>query len=220
MMAVGSFMQAATGLTDSLVSGLTKKKASNNPGGGYPGYNGDTDIPGGDTVSEGFVQTPAMRLANGQSIGSRKVSPAAELAKLEAKGYKIDKATGTITTPDGKKVSQASLNAAAQSLAASDPQFKEAYEGLMAQASAGFKAIRMDADASGGGGSKAASRNVSGYSGFQFPSFGDGAPKAATVAGLTKMANGEPIGVAGDDIFKMMQRAYGSRLGNGMFIEE
>jgi hypothetical protein len=224
MMAMGSFMQAASGLTDSLVSGLTKDKAKNKPTPGIPNLNDDSDPSSGDTVTEGFIQTPPLKLPNGQTLSSRKVNPIVELAKLEAKGYKIDKETGTITTPDGKKVSAANLSAAAQALAASDPQFKEMHEAIMAQASAGYKAIRMDADASGGGGgggaAKASGRYVSGYSGFQFPNFGEGAPKAATVAGLTKMANGEPIGVAGDDIFKMMQRAYGTRLGNGMFIEE
>ena len=226
MMAMGSFMQAATGLTDSLVSGLTKSKSRNDPGLGGAGGGPNPDDPS-DTHNDETIPVPNITLPNGQTISGKRVNPAKELAKLEAQGYKINKATGAVTTPNGKTFSSSAVKSAAQSMAASDPNFKQTYDSLMAQAeaaaSSGFKAIRMDTDSSGGGGGArpvSNNRAVSSYSGFKWPGFDDGKPKAASVAGLTKMANGEPIGVAQDDIFKMMQRAYGSRQGHGMFIEE
>lgn len=164
---------------------------------------------------------------DGNPIGRRTINSGEVLNFATRNGLKVDPKTGTVTLPNGKTLDGKSLSSpgSMQALGISPADSKrimDAFNSSAAQASAGYKVSRMDVDSSGGGGggAKPSRSNAGDYATFKFPSFGDEKPKAANVAGLTKRLNGEPIGVAGDDIFRMMQRAYASRQGNGMFIEE
>lgn len=164
-----------------------------------------------------------------EMFGGNTAAAKSALSKLTSpeglNGVKFDPKTGKITTPDGKTYSASDFSSAAAMKAAgfSDADIngalgkvakleKDALDKLKKIESAIGKA---GFDEGGGGGafakngsesSGANDANVSGLSGSAGSLPRD--PAGSSVAGLSKMYNGEPIGISQDSIFSMMNRRY------------
>ncbi len=166
--------------------------------------------------------TPPNPYLDGQNVpSSDKLNILAE--KFKDKGYGIDPKTGAVKTPDGKTVNPndpASLSAALGAEGASS---------LMSEVSAMERAaldkveeVKPSAVTAalgfegGGGGAMGLPTGIPDDE-ISFNNFGlkgkNAASKlprkpAAQVSGLSKNFNGDPIGVASDSIFIMMNRRY------------
>ena len=154
---------------------------------------------------------------------------------LRAQGYSIDENTGVVTDPSGKKFSadtfssNASMSAAGMN--ASDIQMINSEKAkLMAAIDAKVKAAdgtdMYGEDLGGGGAGKSASAGSAdgGLAGVNAnfagsANVGLGIDRdPAQVAGMTKNLGGEPIGVSGDSLFKMIDRRYDLHNKQGSFL--
>lgn len=148
--------------------------------------------------------------------------------KLAAKGYVYDSSTNKVNTPDGKSADPSAYNSAAGMKAAgmTDAQIAEALEALAATNKAGdneFKRLSKLFGAEGGGGG-AAFKKTKYAEGIDLNSLLDKQLKgtrgiASTgVEGLQKNMGNDSIGVAGDNIFKMIHRRYENQRQKGEFV--
>jgi hypothetical protein len=177
--------------------------------------------------SNGYGSDPyATGDTNPASTDASVIAAQNQLKKLEQAGM-IDTKTGTIKVPGGKTYNASDFADAASMAAAGFPP--GAVSGALAAADRAEKAARSKADklmlgamtasngyAEGGGGAGGAGGGAGGADGLgAYGAGGAGAGKAgglnrdpAQVAGMQKNFNGEPIGVAADSIFLMMNRRY------------
>lgn len=137
---------------------------------------------------------------------------AKELKKLEKKGYKFNKDTGETTLPDGSKLSLADVQSKA---GASGILGSKAHKKILASLDKKRKSYLNRISrlrAKGGGGylgagarrrGKKASKNDPGYN-FNSSS----GRKIASVPLAPKIINGEPLAMAEDNVFHIVQRAY------------
>ncbi|WP_413289337.1 hypothetical protein [Bdellovibrio sp. HCB337] len=150
-------------------------------------------------------------------------------------GVTYDPKTGNLTTADGKTIkgkdvsSPAAMEAAGvsksviDSISAMEKKFeakaKAKVDKLMSVAVNG-----EEGSAGGGGGGGSAITSGSGSeaaAGYAAAGSGLGVDRdPAQVAGMQKNYNGEPIGVAGDSIFKMMNRRYKTKENQNTFLDE
>lgn len=155
-----------------------------------------------------------------------------QIANLEAQGYKFDRTNGTVTTPDGKKLSSSTFASnASMASAGLTPLEINASNAAKAKMNADIAAKLKGADGSmydgdlGGGGAGSATASATSADGGLAPgSLGKNNSNLginrdpAQVAGMAKNFNGEPIGVAGDGIFSMMNKRYGVKQQGGSFL--
>ncbi|MGE0632195.1 MAG: hypothetical protein AB7O96_07285 [Pseudobdellovibrionaceae bacterium] len=154
----------------------------------------------------------------------------ANLKKAEALGLKIDPKAGTATLPNGKTVPLTSAGMASSGLGSSAFQAaKREADKLSEKAFADMKkslVSSMGEDGGGGGGFGSSSSSSSSEEesdaalGVNAESNSLADRGAASVAGLTKDFNGEPIGVAGDSIFDMIARRYQRKDKQDFFIQD
>ncbi len=157
------------------------------------------------------------------------------IKKLTDNGWKIDTNKGAITDPKGNKFTTAVLNSSdAQKAAGISASDMKAFDSAMAKlpALAAEKAKSADAgsngyeDAAGGGGAKPASSADSGLGAYGGLPTGQTGPSLgidrdpAQVAGMKKDFNGNPIGVAADSLFQMVDRRYELHQKNGSFLPQ
>lgn len=154
-------------------------------------------------------------------------------------GFTYDPKTVSVTTADGKTIKGSDLNSPAAMEAAGIPKSAiDAISGMeksiMAKVEKKVGKLNMDVlageeSSSGGGGgsgsgSGSASSAASGgeaYGARTGSAAGLGLDRdPAQLAGMQKNYNGEPIGVAGDSIFKMMTRRYKTKEAQDSFIDE
>lgn len=165
--------------------------------------------------------TTPQTLQNSDGNGSLN-SASADIAKLKngIGGNMADIATGKITTADGKTYSASDFSSPASMAAAgfSPDQIAQAMEVSGKVEKKALEKVKLGAMTAsngydeGGGGGGAGGSSGKGHSSSDGDGAGSGlgalARSPAQVAGMTKNFNGEPIGVAGDSIFDMMNRRY------------
>lgn len=144
---------------------------------------------------------------------------ASNLDKLKTAAPNIDTAKGTVTTGKGT-FSTAALNSgaamadagviSADQIAAADALIKK---------NDAFKMPVLNASAGGGGGSSSSSKSAKyDMPEFKFPTDEKENPRAPATAGLVKLANGEPIGTASDNIFNMLHTRYQKKVAEKIFV--
>jgi hypothetical protein len=153
---------------------------------------------------------------------------------LQDKGWKIDVPHGAITTPDGKSFTTGLVSSADSMRAAGgSPADIAAYQSAMAKIPALAEEKTKAADASGdmfgdspaGGGGKSAASADGGVGAFGSLALKTG-PRLgvnrdpAQVVGMKKNFNGDPIGVAQDSLFYMIDRRYELHQKNGSFLSQ
>lgn len=144
---------------------------------------------------------------------------ASNLDKLKKAAPNIDTTKGTVTTGKGT-FSTAGLNSgsamadagiiSADQIATADALIKK---------NDSFKMPVLNSSAGGGGGGSSA-RAVASEK-YEMPNFNFGEkenPRAPATAGLVKLANGEPIGTASDNIFNMLHNRYQKKVAEKMFV--
>lgn len=184
---------------------------------GYEGANPFGDLPGPaqDILRDDIRQAEIIR------------------DQLQEQGYSIDR-NGKVKTPSGRTIDPKSLSSA--SSAAEAGIGASEYSDFLAlsekaQAAAKKRADQLknlldtdiNGDGGGGGGGKGAAvasngnRNNDFWKKFLLDK--KAKAKDAGIEGLSKEFNGEPIGVAGDNIFEMITRRYDAKETQGTFVE-
>lgn len=207
-------------------SGETAKKSASNTGTSnkvsYNPSSGDSGLTGVD---------PADPFGNPQSLTRTATYKTAisNFKKAEALGMKYDPKTNTMSLPNGKQVAlsesgMANAGLGSAALAAAKKEADKLSEKILSDMNKSLIGT-MDADGSGSGSS--ASGNASSYEEEPMPGFAAPEPtesladrSAASVAGMTKNFNGEPIGVAGDSLFDMVNRRYQRKEKQDFFIPD
>lgn len=149
---------------------------------------------------------------------------------LEAKGFKYDAKDNSISGPRGK-VAAASMGSAAgmKSAGFSDKEIAAAMKTnaiAMKKADEKLKALSalLDQETGGGGGSsRSVGSDSSSDKSFNPLLFRPGTKRAnekPTVAGLSKQYGNDQIGVASDNLFKMIERRYSAQRQRGFFMEQ
>ncbi|MGZ3747702.1 MAG: hypothetical protein ACXWRE_10030 [Pseudobdellovibrionaceae bacterium] len=222
------FLMGAQSFAQSAAQGKTAGQAG--------GTVGLTDTSLGDTGlgQSGYDPNAVKALANDPDMKT-----AREFMATVASGkgpFTYDAKTGTVTMPDGKTIKGSDLNSAASMAAAGIPKnVIDAIGGMEKDILAKAEkkvgklnlAVNSGEESSGGGdGSGRGSGNSSSSPGETSSArsgrvAGLGIDRdPAQLAGMQKNYNGEPIGVAGDSIFKMMTRRYKTKESQSSFIEE
>lgn len=150
--------------------------------------------------------------------------------KLYNEGYRINATNGTVTTPTGQTIPANVLNSPASMKAAgfSDATIKEFGEAMSQAVAKANSATPKTADTGdlfgdsiggGGAGGNSGHREATANAGPPSPKLGiDRNP--SQVAGMSKLYNGEKIGVAADSAFGMIQRRYDLHEKNGSFLPQ
>lgn len=135
---------------------------------------------------------------------------------LAGQGYKFDPKSMSVTNPDGKKfnLKDLSRDAGAMALQTGLPQEDiekalKAMDGKAKEISKDVKVAKVEMSKSSGSsvtGGDSGSAGA-GISGFNF-GMGRRKPTNTEVSGLKKYLGSDQVGVAGDDIFLMVQRRY------------
>jgi hypothetical protein len=155
----------------------------------------------------------------------------AKLEQYKKEGWTYDPATNQVTTPSGQKITPPTMTSSGLAAAGVSAKDIKGFEAEQAKAKASAdKANKtvdntdMYGDGIGGGGSKS---QAVGY-GIGGSADGQGLAAAgpklginrnpAQVAGMSKLYNGEPIGVAADSVFDMIDRRYQLHQQKGSFL--
>jgi hypothetical protein len=142
------------------------------------------------------------------------------LATLKKNAPFIDMNKGTVKTADGKSVPLSSLNSGKALVDAgfADPSQIAALDEKLKQMN-DFKMPALNGSPGGGGGGSSGSSKYAAPSMPDFNFGGEGEKPAAPVgAGLVKLANGEPIGTASDNLFDMIHDRYQKKVKEKMFV--
>jgi len=153
-------------------------------------------------------------------------------------GFTYDPKTNSVTTPKGTTIkgsdlaSESSLAAAGVPKAAID-MFSSSQAELLAKAAKKVSKLALNTNVVGGeesssggsGGDGSLSAGADSDSQLAYGAAGNRAGLGidrdpAQVAGMQKNYNGEPIGVSGDSIFKMMTRRYKVKESQRIFLDE
>ncbi|MCC7403387.1 MAG: hypothetical protein IT288_03230 [Bdellovibrionales bacterium] len=227
-MAAMSFLQAAHDMAASGDSGDVGDLTD--PGGWYTPPPG---TPGGTTPTTPGTRPPPPGPGGGPTTFATINENLRNLANM---GYRVNPATGTVSTPKGDMpmsafsspqamaeagFDQASVNAAKETLDKLNAQF-----GGEAGDKANVVAMGLDSRGGGGGGMGDGSEMGGGSGSDPMAAYlaslknkmnnGRG---PASVAGMQRMAGGEPIGVKMDNIFEMIHRRYQKKRKANTFIE-
>jgi len=191
-----------------------------------PAASGCTQDPVDVQIADSPIGT-ALQSGDPDNFLSKLNESAEDLKRIEAdlnsKGYFIDRGAGTITGPDGKPQSIASL--------ASDPNYSSMPSSAASAVSSKIASIQKAANARSGGSGSGNAKNkgaAGGAGGLNFvDEFVDEDLKAKKralaslnkkkktnedfLAAMADKAGNGAIGVAGDDLFKMIQRRYNKK---------
>lgn len=143
-----------------------------------------------------------------------------QLAALKKKAPNIDVDKGTVGTAKGSvPLSSLASGAAMAKAGLASPEDIAAIDAQLKK-SEGFKMPAMTASTGGGGGGGGSSSKSAEYKmpSFEMPRDPASAPAAPVAAGLVKLANGEPIGTASDNIFNMLHNRYQQKVKERMFV--
>lgn len=193
---------------------------------GAAGQSGNTGA--ASVYNQGDAKTQANQ-AEAEKGGSTFMTPEAKkaAAQIAEMGYKVDK-TG-IKLPDGSKISASSLSSpGAMAAAGIDPSVIAKLDEINKEMAQKYNVSSMPvaAGGGGGGGASAGAEDVGGGSG----SGAEGVPgrnawsmdanaQKGLIAGKTVSLDGEPIGVAGANIFDMIHTAYQKKRSGDQFME-
>ncbi|MCB0390722.1 MAG: hypothetical protein KDD58_05515 [Bdellovibrionales bacterium] len=147
---------------------------------------------------------------------------------IDKSGYDLNLEKQTVTDPNGTETSLSSLNdMLSNGTGLSESEYadlKDKMKKISDKVNADYKVSSMGFDGGGGGGGSLGQFN---FEGLDSNSMLDDylkrlrqGRKPAAVAGMQRVVNGEAIGVAGDDIFKMVRRRYQSKRDANIFIEK
>ena len=231
-LAAMSFLQAAHDMAASDQSGNVANASEYNPNwGNTPGG----ELPTGGTMPGTIPGGGAGGGGSGTGFANQQINEG--LKNLEGKGYKVNAAAGTVTTPNGEMPMSAFSSPESMAAAGYDESSVNAARAAIGKLNAdavekyGDKAnvVAMGLDSRGGGG------GALGAGGGEGVSFDGSDPMAAylaslknkmnkkrgpaSVAGMQRMAGGEPIGVKMDNIFEMVHRRYQKKRKANIFIE-
>ncbi len=189
---------------------------------------------GSDTANAVSVSSPTLGLSNDRIESSNdRIESTPEyqaIAKMQndlaKKGVKMDLKKGTVTMPDGKSYTAEQFSSAQgmKSTGFSKDQIKQFSDNMKNASQAALKTTDVQDGVMGGGPSGKALAMVLPQWNLDLPAEEkeklaiDRDP--AQVAGMSKMYNGEPIGVAQDSIFKMMNRRINLKGQQANFIEQ
>jgi hypothetical protein len=151
-------------------------------------------------------------------------------------GFTYDPKTGTVTTASGKTLKSGDVNSASAMAAAGIPKsaidtIGSMEKDILAKAEKKVSKFAVAASSSeesssgggGGGGFDSSTSSADGDLSYGGPAgriAGLGIDRdPAQVAGMQKNYNGDPIGVAGDSIFKMMTRRYKTKEAQSSFLD-
>lgn len=183
----------------------------------------DTFVTGTGTTGSGTDGSGGTDLSNNGGDGYAEVQAAID--DLTNRGVSINTDTGEVTV-QGKKYNVSDVSTPASMAAAGMSQSD--INGFLAA----MKEVKMAAEAKvgaadsvagyedgGSGGSSAAAAVDESYGGVASAKQKYSVNRdPSNVAGLSKMLNGEPIGVANDGLFSMITRRYGVEQKKGAFI--
>ena len=176
-----------------------------------------------------FKQDPKQKVPYGPygTIGEIQQALLKGGAVMEEKGMKVNP-DGSVGFKDGTTVTPAQMQAAASSGQGLDMATGKKVKDLLAMGkkyakdAEAYKVSSMGLDSSGGGGGGGGGASFTPYeSKFDMSKYLKGLNKKrgpASVVGKTKIVAGEPIGVAGDNIFKMIQRRYEAKTRTNSFL--
>ncbi len=204
LMKVGMGLVALTqaGMQATSATG-SSRTASDSQFSGFDGKDFKLDLPDGSSYS-------------GTGLNSQMTATLNDLAK---QGFKYDKNAGTVTAPNGQKLKLSDLGGSASSIASATGLPQSAIEKALADVNAANKKIAAKFDAnkvklsfSGGGGGSGSGAGTASLASSGAPNFGSlfssPKPAQAKIAGLQKNIGGQPVGIAQDNIFNMVQRRY------------
>lgn len=153
-----------------------------------------------------------------------------------SKGFSYDPKTQSITTATGKTVKSKDVGSAAAMEAAGISKgiidgvgaMEKTIEAAARKKAGKYANFSVNGDEGGGGGGGSSDGSSSSHSSSDAALYGGGGRGGglgidrdpAQVAGMQKNYNGEPIGVAGDSIFKMMNRRYKTKESQNNFLDE
>lgn len=153
----------------------------------------------------------------------------AKLKQFQDQGWKFDPTTKKVISPDGKVYSGSMSSGAMSAAGIPSSQIKGFQDDLKKAVSDAKEKLSQAADKTdmygdgiGGGGSRSVALSPDGIGNAGGP--GGAGQKLgidrdpAQVAGMAKMYNGEPIGVAADSAFGMIQRRYDLHEQQGSFL--
>lgn len=153
-----------------------------------------------------------------KAIGYGEGALASATDTLKKNAPYIDPAAGTVKTSKGTvPLSSLSSGKAIVDAGFADQSQIGAIDAQLKKMDA-FKMPVLNASAGGGGGGSSA-RSASEK--YEMPNFNFGEkenPRAPATAGLVKLANGEPIGTASDNIFNMLHNRYQKKVAEKMFV--
>ncbi len=203
VMAALSFAQAASSLTSGKSSvGVAKSVTS-------PSLYPTTVF--GDGITGATID---------QQMGYAEGQLAAGIAKLKTVAPKIDLAKGTVETPKGKvPLSSLGSGAAMAKAGLADPSQIAEIDAQLKKMN-DFKIPSMSGSTGGGGGGSGGSGKSAQYAmpSFEMPHEPGEKLAAPVAAGLVKLANGEPIGTASDNIFNMIHNRYQKKVQEKIFV--
>ncbi len=141
---------------------------------------------------------------------------------LKEKGYNVTEKG--LSKPDGTTVPMSALQSSAGLKAAGiDPDALKKAQDIAAKAVDGYSVSSVATAGGGGGGGAAHDIGPGGgeeADGGKFDAFSLGADaQRALMAGKTKNLDGDPIGVAGANIFEMIHEAYQKKRTGDQFVE-
>ncbi|MBC7370671.1 MAG: hypothetical protein H7326_03845 [Bdellovibrionaceae bacterium] len=218
-----------------MLMGIMNMKQSKANGGAAVeagGTLGMTDIGMGSTA--GYDPTALAAMMRDQEIADGLRFGSSVTNADPATGMSYDPKTNTVTTADGKKYKGSDMTSAASMAAAGlskslIDQATEAQKKLEEKANKkmdkyGLNKTVNGEEGGGGGGGGGGSGHGTATAEYQLP-VERGAKLGidrdpAQVAGMQKDFNGEPIGVSGDSIFRMMTRRYKVKESQSSFLDD
>lgn len=206
---------------DSGASGQSGNTANATVAGGGTNGGGTGGTDPTTATSEGG---PGSLDDNGKPSVYKDPAVQAGLNALHQGGWKVDEHGAVL--PDGKKVPASAFNSPSSMSAAgldgaAAAKILPKINAAVAAATAG-RASSMGLADGGGGGSSGAGINIEDYKlpKFANPFGGDAAATAKMLAGKTVLLGGEPVGVKMDNIFAIINRAYGRKNENEEFFRD
>lgn len=213
--------------------------ATTSGGGGYgggatatgPGINGTMGA-GNGAGSSGTNSADPQQMALDGEYGKLVGEYNQLRGAMEKSGIQVSPDGKTITdTKTGKSYPASAFgnsNSIAGAMGLTDAEkaaMDDAMKAINAKANDKVKGIAMAVEGGAGGGgiqnaSGGGSAGGSGYGGFNFRMPGQGGRKEPNVSGLTKQLGNDKIGIASDDIFRMIHIRYQERDKNGNFLQQ
>lgn len=220
----GGCCPAAVTMVAMGVLGLMQGAANKSTAGQHGMVSADVGLqPDGDSNN----QPDSYQSPDPTTTAAFKTETAKGFSALDKVGAKLDPKTGKLTFPNGSTVGVGSLGdpsamshagVSANDMKKIQKTMSDLEKAAMTKAGSSLASGESGYEG-GGGGSTTVVSSDEGMGGMGGVGAGkDRDPATASVAGMTKNFNGELIGVAGDDIFKMMTRRYNQKSKEDSFL--